>query len=78
MYSVYTLFCSTRGVGYVLALTLIAELPELGRLTRIPVASLVGVAPMNSDSGQHRGRRRVWGGRADIRRALYRAAVSAA
>lgn len=78
MHIVYDLLCSAPGVGPVLALTLVAELPELGALTRTQVASLVGVAPMNSDSGQHRGRRRVWGGRADIRRALYMAAVSAA
>ena len=60
MHTVCDLLCSTPGVGPVLALTLIAEFPELGALTRTQVASLVGVAPMNPDSGQHRGRRRVW------------------
>jgi transposase len=65
------------GVGPVLATTLLADLPELGRLNRRQIAALVGVAPLNRDSGQQRGLRHIWGGRAQIRTALYMAAVSA-
>jgi transposase len=59
----------------VVSRTLIAELPELGRLTHKEIASLVGVAPFSRDSGTLRGKRRVWGGRASVRAALYMAAV---
>jgi transposase len=55
----------------VLATTLIAELPELGRLNRKQIATLVGVAPLNCESGILRGRRIVWGGRAQVRAALW-------
>lgn len=65
------------GVGPVLATTLLADLPELGRLNRRQIAALVGVAPLNRDSGQHRGLRHIWGGRAQIRAVLYMATVSA-
>jgi transposase len=65
------------GVGPVLATTLLADLPELGRLNRRQIAALVGVAPLNWDSGEHRGTRHVWGGRAPVRTALYMATVSA-
>jgi len=65
------------GIGPVVARTLLAELPELGTLDRQQVAALAGVAPLNQDSGQHRGPRRIWGGRAPVRTALYMAAVSA-
>lgn len=68
---------SVPGVGAGLARTLIAELPELGRLDRKKVAALVGVAPFNRDSGTLRGKRTVWGGRATIRAALYMAALVA-
>ena len=68
---------SVPGIGGVLGRTLLADLPELGTLGREEIASLVGVAPMNQDSGQHRGRRRVQGGRAEVRRVLYMAALSA-
>jgi transposase len=61
---------SAPGVGPVLATTLLAGLPELGTLSRQQVAALVGVAPLNRDSGTLRGRRRVWGGRAHVRAAL--------
>ena len=66
------------GVGPVLALTLLAGLPELGRLDRRGIAALAGVAPLNRDSGALRGKRAVWGGRAPVRAALYMAAVVAA
>jgi transposase len=59
------------GVGPNLARTLIAELPELGSLSHKQIASLVGVAPIARDSGVFRGKRRVWGGRAPVRCALY-------
>ena len=68
---------SVPGVGEVTARTLIAELPELGRLSRKQIASLVGVAPMNRDSGLMRGRRTVWGGRQAVRNVLYMAALAA-
>jgi transposase len=65
------------GVGPVVAATLLAELPELGRLTRQEVAALVGVAPLNRDSGGQRGRRGTWGGRASVRAVLWMATVTA-
>lgn len=68
---------SVPGVGPVLASTLVAELPELGRLTRRQIAALVGVAPLNCDSGQRRGPRRCWGGRAPVRATLYMATLAA-
>jgi transposase len=68
---------SVPGVGPVLATTLLALLPELGALDRRAVAALVGVAPLNRDSGAARGRRAVWGGRARVRAALYMAALVA-
>lgn len=68
---------SVPGVGDVTSRTLVAELPELGRLNRQQIASLVGIAPLNRDSGQFRGRRSIWGGRANIRAALYMATLVA-
>lgn len=65
---------SVPGVGPQLSLTLLAALPELGHLDRRQIAALVGVAPLARDSGTRRGRRQVWGGRADVRRVLYMAA----
>ncbi len=65
------------GVGRVLASTLIIELPELGALNRKEIAALVGVAPLNRDSGIYRGKRRIWGGRATVRTALYMSALVA-
>jgi transposase len=69
---------SVPGVGPTTALTLLAELPELGRLDRKALAALVGVAPLACDSGTLRGRRLVWGGRARVRSVLYMATLSAA
>jgi transposase len=71
------LLTSVPGVGAGTAATLIAELPELGRVTREQVAALVGVAPHANDSGQHAGHRSCRGGRAVVRTALYMAALSA-
>jgi transposase len=68
---------SVPGIGNVSARTLLAELPELGSLTRRQAAALVGVAPFSRDSGKMRGRRTVWGGRAPLRACLYMAAVAA-
>jgi transposase len=62
---------SVPGVGPVVALTLVADLPELGRLSHAQIAALVGVAPLNRESGTWRGRRAIWGGRAAVRAALY-------
>lgn len=69
---------STDGIGPVASATLIAELPELGRLNRRQIAALVGVAPIARDSGQVRGRRRIQGGRFQLRRTLYMATLTAA
>ena len=68
---------SVPGVGPVLSVTLLAELPELGRLSRREIAKLVGVAPLSRDSGTLRGRRFVQGGRASVRAVLYMAALVA-
>ena len=65
------------GVGAVIARTLLAALPELGQLTRQEIGKLVGVAPLNRDSGQYRGHRRIAGGRAHVRRKLYMGALVA-
>ncbi len=65
------------GIGEVLSRTLLADLPEFGTLSREEVAALVGVAPVNADGGRHSGRRRVQGGRAEVRRVLDMAALSA-
>jgi transposase len=68
---------SAPGVGPVLARTLLAELPELGTITHKRLSALVGVAPFNRDSGERRGKREVWGGRAPVRAALYMGALVA-
>lgn len=68
---------SASGIGPVASATLVAELPELGRLNRREIAALVGVAPMANDSGSSRGRRRILGGRFEIRRVLYMATLTA-
>ena len=68
---------SVPGVGEVLSTTLLAWVPELGKLNRHQIAALVGVAPLNRDSGMFRGRRSVWGGRARVRSVLYMGVVSA-
>ena len=70
------LLTSVPGIGPITARTLIAELPELGRIDRRRIAALVGVAPVNRDSGSMRGHRAIAGGRADVRRVLYMAAVT--
>jgi transposase len=66
-----------KGIGPVASRTLLAELPELGKISNKELAALVGVAPLNRDSGMMRGRRMVWGGRASVRQALYMAALVA-
>jgi transposase len=68
---------SVPGIGRVVSITLLADLPELGTLSRHQIAALVGVAPLNRDSGRFRGKRMVWGGRARVRAALYMAALTA-
>jgi transposase len=68
---------SVPGIGAIVAHTLLAELPELGRLNRREIAKLVGLAPLNQDSGRWRGRRATHGGRATVRAVLYMAALSA-
>lgn len=64
---------SVKGVGPVLSVTLISQLPELGTLKGKKIAALVGVAPLNRDSGKYRGRRAIWGGRAEVRSVLLMA-----
>lgn len=68
---------SVPGIGPAVSRTLIAELPELGQLDRRTIAALVGVAPLNRDSGRFRGKRMIWGGRASVRQTLYMAALVA-
>lgn len=68
---------STPGVGPTVSLSLLAGVPELGTLNRQKVSKLIGVAPLNCDSGTLRGQRRIWGGRADVRNVLYMATLSA-
>jgi transposase len=71
------LYQTVPGIGPKIAAVLLAELPEMGRLTRKEVAALVGVAPFNCDSGVWRGKRLIWGGRRQVRNPLYMAAVVA-
>jgi len=68
---------SVPGIGPVVSFSIIADLPELGTLNRQQISKLVGVAPLNRDSGQQRGTRHIYGGRAELRRVLYMAALSA-
>ncbi len=68
---------SYKGIGAVSSTTLLSDLPELGKLDGKKIAALAGLAPFNCDSGQYRGRRRIWGGRSHVRKALYMAATSA-
>lgn len=68
---------STPGIGPVVSFSLLAELPELGLLNRQEISKLVGVAPLNRDSGQQRGSRHIFGGRAHVRKVLYMAALTA-
>jgi transposase len=71
------LLSSVPGIGPVTMCTLLAELPELGTLDRRQISALVGICPYNRDSGSFRGKRRIWGGRASVRSALYMAALVA-
>lgn len=73
----YNLLQSVPGIGPNVSATLIIELPELGNLNRRQIAALVGVAPLNRDSGSKRGRRSPWGGRPQVRTALYMATLAA-
>ena len=68
---------SIPGVGMITAMTVLAEMPELGQLDRQKIAALAGLAPFNNDSGKKRGKRRIFGGRKGIRRVLYMACLSA-
>ncbi len=68
---------SAPGVGRVSSITFLADLPELGSLNRKEIATLVGVAPLNRDSGAFRGKRSIWGGRARVRQVLYMATLAA-
>ena len=68
---------STPGIGPVVSCSLLAQLPELGTLNRQQISKLVGVAPLNRDSGQQRGSRHIFGGRANVRKMLYMAALTA-
>ncbi len=71
------LLTSVPGVGEVVAVTLISSLPELGTISHKSISYLVGVAPLNRDSGKFRGKRKIWGGRATIRCVLYMATLVA-
>lgn len=78
MQKTFEVLTKVQGVGLITALTLIARMPELGTLNRGQCAALAGLAPFDDDSGTYRGKRRIKGGRFDVRRALYMAAVTAA
>jgi len=71
------LYRSTPGVGPVLSATLLADLPELGTVSHKQIAALVGLAPLNQDSGKKRKQRVIWGGRATVGAALYMATLVA-
>ena len=71
------LLTKTKGVGEKSALSLLVALPELGKISNKKAASLAGIAPFNSDSAQHQGKRKIRGGRREVRQALYMAALSA-
>lgn len=68
---------SVSGVGPVVAQTLIAAVPEMGKVSKKQIAALIGVAPINRDSGTMRGQRTTWGGRSHVRAILYMAALAA-
>lgn len=72
-----SLLTSVPGIGLVTAVSLLAELPELGMLNRQEIAALAGLAPFNRDSGKFRGKRAIWGGRPAVRSALYMATLTA-
>jgi transposase len=72
----HDLLKSVPGIGDVTSFTLVIDLPELGSLNRKQIAALAGLAPINRDSGQFTGKRRIWGGRACVRTALYMACVA--
>jgi len=71
------LLLSVPGIGAITVATLLADLPELGKLNRQEISALVGLAPFNRDSGKFRGKRSIWGGRSTVRCALYMAVLSA-
>jgi transposase len=71
------LLCSVPGVGVVVSATLLSQLPELGELNRKEISALAGLAPYNHDSGKHKGKRAIFGGRAAVRTVLYMAALTA-
>jgi transposase len=73
----YEMLSSVPGVGRVLSIALLSDLPQLGRLNRGEIAALAGVAPFNCDSGTFRGQRRIEGGRPRLRRILYVATLAA-
>jgi transposase len=77
IFSAQCLALDRHGIGQKTAHVLMAELPELGEANRQEIAKLAGVAPLNCDSGQRRGRRSTWGGRASVRKALHMAYMAA-
>lgn len=71
------LYCTVPGIGRTLATAVLADMPELGRLSGRQASKLAGLAPLADDSGKRRGRRRIWGGRHTVRRSLYLATIVA-
>jgi transposase len=71
------LYCTVPGIGRTLATSVVAHLPEIGRLSGRQISKLVGIAPLADDSGKRHGKRRIWGGRASVRRSLYLATLVA-
>lgn len=74
---VFNRLLTFKGIGRITALGLVAMLPELGKVDRKAISALIGVAPFNCDSGDQRGKRRIWGGRKSVRNILYMATLSA-
>ena len=72
----HDILMSVKGVGKILTYTLLSDLPELGQLNRKEIASLVGVAPMNKESGSYQGKRKIKGGRYNVRTVLFMAMMS--
>lgn len=71
-------FTEVKGIGFISAVSLVALMPELGKVNRREIAALAGVAPLNCDSGKFKGKRSIWGGREEVRRSLYMVALVAA
>ena len=75
--AIVKVFTEVKGIGFISAVSLVANLPELGKVNRGQIAALAGVAPLNCDSGKFKGKRSIWGGREEVRQTLYMVALVA-